>query len=360
LTTQLQTDVQARAATADATTLAGGRRRLGMGRARRGQERVLVLGSGVVARRVIGLARSGVRGPAHVVGCLDDDPAPPGEDAPPVIGRIDDLDRVLVEERVERVVVSFPHRSDSEILPLLRRCEAAGVAIDVVPRFFEVLNHGGRVRALGGLPLLAIGRRQLRPWQPLVKRSLDIVGSLVILAVFLPFLLAVAAAIVLDDRGPVFYRSTRLGRDGVLFKMWKFRSMVPDADMDQIARTQALLSGQLKPTQDPRVTRVGRFLRCQSLDELPQLINVLVGQMSLVGPRPIVAAEAETLQAWQRVRHEVRPGITGPWQVSGRSGLPWDERMQLDCSYARYWTIASDLRILMRTVPAVVTRRGAF
>ena len=245
---------------------------------------MLVLGSGIVARRYVALARSGVQGPAQVIGCLDDDPAPFGEDAPPVIGRIDDLDRVLVEQRIDRVVVSFTRRSDSEILPLLRRCEAAGVAIDVVPRFFEVLDLEGRVRTLGGLPLMTIGRTQLRPWQRMVKRFVDIVASLVTLAVALPLFLVVATAIVLEDGGPVFYCAPRIGRNGLPFKMWKFRSMVKDADLHQLATTQALLDGQLKPRGDPRVTRVGRFIRRYSIDELPQLFNVLLGQMSLVGP----------------------------------------------------------------------------
>jgi exopolysaccharide biosynthesis polyprenyl glycosylphosphotransferase len=318
-----------------------------------------VLGSGIVASRVVGLARSGVRGPAHVIGCLDDDPAPMDENAAPVIGRIDDLDRVLVEERVERVVVSFSRRSDSEILPLLRRCEAAGVAIDVVPRFFEILDFGGRVRALGGLPLMAIGRSELGLGQRAVKRLVDIIGSLAAIAVALPFLLVFAAAIVLEDGGAILYRSTRVGRHGVPFTMWKFRSMVRDADAHQLACTQALLNGQLKHRHDPRVTRVGRFLRRQSIDELPQLFNVLLGQMSLVGPRPILVDETRGLQGWQHGRHDVRPGVTGPWQVSGRSGLSWEERMHLDCSYARYWSVVSDLRIMIRTLPAVVTRRGA-
>jgi exopolysaccharide biosynthesis polyprenyl glycosylphosphotransferase len=320
---------------------------------------VLVLGSGIVARRVVGLAGSEVLGAAQVVGCLDDDPAPLGDDRPPVIGRLDDLDRVLVEERIERVVVSFPSRSDAEVLPLLRRCEAAGVAIDVVPRFFEILGVDGRVRALGGLPLMAIGRGTPRPWQRPAKRLVDLIGSLVGIVVALPLFLLVATAILLEGGGPVLYRSARLGRNGVPFGMWKFRSMVRDADVQQTAMTQALLSGELKPREDPRVTRVGRFIRRFSIDELPQLFNVLLGQMSLVGPRPMLALEAGKLQEWQHARHGVRPGITGPWQVNGRSGLAWEERLQLDCSYARSWSVLGDLRILMRTLPAVVTRRGA-
>jgi exopolysaccharide biosynthesis polyprenyl glycosylphosphotransferase len=356
VTTQLQPGVQAGA---EATTPGvDGRRRSGSARTQ-AVERVLVLGSGIVARRVIDLTSSGVQGLAHVVGCLDDDPGPLGGDAPPVIGRLADLDRILVEERIERVIVAFSRRSDSEILPLLRHCEAAGVGIDVVPRFFEVLDHGGRVRTLGGLPLLAIGRNELGQWQRLVKRLLDIAGSLVALAICLPLLLVATAAILLEDGRPVLYNATRIGKDGASFRMWKFRSMIRNADIDQIARAEALLNGRLKPQQDPRVTRVGRALRRYSLDELPQLINVLLGQMSLVGPRPILVVEASALEGWQHARHDVRPGITGPWQVGGRSGLSWDERMHLDCSYARYWSVASDLRILARTVPAVATRRGA-
>jgi lipopolysaccharide/colanic/teichoic acid biosynthesis glycosyltransferase len=204
---------------------------------------------------------------------------------------------------------------------------------------------------------------------------MDVLGATLLLALVSPLVAASALAIVLTDGRPVLFRQTRTGRDGRPFSILKFRTMRRDADSagigDLAARADqglatvdgageiASLVQELKVARDDRVTPLGAFLRRSSLDELPQLLNVLKGDMSLVGPRPLRPFEARTLEPWQRARQELRPGLTGLWQVMGRSGIEWEERMELDYSYVSHWSFAFDLQILARTLPAVIRRDGA-
>jgi exopolysaccharide biosynthesis polyprenyl glycosylphosphotransferase len=331
-------------------------------------QRIVVLGSGVVAQRVIGLAqRAGKR--LDVVGCIDDAPARSERDGHPrLLGSVSDLAEILREHRVDRIVVAFsPHR-DRELIRVLRDCDASGVDVDIVPRLFEFVGMESKVSVLGDLPVLQVRGQRTGRWGRLGKRATDIVLSALMLVATLPLLAAVSGAVLLDSGGPVIYRQRRIGRLGKPFDILKFRTMLRDAETRDEKLIRSLQSDdvsleqvvrQLKPNSDPRVTRVGRLLRSTSLDELPQLWNVLRGDMSLVGPRPLRPFEVEKLSAWQLVRQDVRPGITGLWQILGRSHVLWDDRMQLDYTYVRHWSPASDFKILGETIPAVLRRDGA-
>jgi exopolysaccharide biosynthesis polyprenyl glycosylphosphotransferase len=279
-----------------------------------------------------------------------------------VVGRLEHLPRLVRLHHVDRVLVGYTHAADSELVRILRRVEP-GVSIQVVPRLFEIVQARGF--ELGRLSMLEAGGTVPSPSEQAVKRALDVLVATAILLVSLPLLCAVAAAVKFESHGPLIYRSERVGRFGRRFAMLKFRSMTTDAEAasHEIIRDlpihEAVKTLKVQSAQR-HVTRVGRFIRRTSLDELPQLWNVLRGDMGLVGPRPMPPYEAEGLEPWEAsVRHAIRPGITGLWQVSGRSSLSWRQRIQLDCSYARHWSVTTDIRILFRTFAVVVLHRDA-
>jgi exopolysaccharide biosynthesis polyprenyl glycosylphosphotransferase len=330
--------------------------------------RVLIIGSGSVGAKFIELTR---RHPEHrleIVGYLDDDPAWTSQDAPPRLGQIEDLDEILKDGRVDRVVVSFSRRSDESILRVLQRCDIHGVEVDIVPRLFELVGSKSRNEALGGLPLITVLPHRFSLLQRALKRTADVILSAVMLVIAAPVMAAIALALLIQDGRPIFFRQLRLGRRGEPLRITKFRTMTRDAERVGLVRVKGLDTGDMsvgaasaamKIRDDPRVTRVGAFLRRTSLDELPQLWDVLRGAMSLVGPRPLLLFEGEHLSDWQKRRLEVRPGITGLWQVLGRSEIGWDERMELDYKYVRNWSLTDDLGILARTPGVVIKRRGA-
>jgi lipopolysaccharide/colanic/teichoic acid biosynthesis glycosyltransferase len=247
--------------------------------------------------------------------------------------------------------------------------------VDIVPRFYDLVGPSPRAHSLGGIALVEVPGRGLTFSQRAAKRTMDAVGAAAILLALSPIIIVTALAILILDGRPVLFRQTRVGRHGHEFLIFKFRTMRTDADAHGVARLAALADeGQrnlndelhipdvvheLKNEGDARITRLGGFLRRTSVDELPQLINVLRGDMSLVGPRPLRPFEVAFLAPWQRARQELRPGLTGLWQVMGRSDVDWDERMQLDYTYVSHWSLAADLRILARTLPAVVRKDGA-
>ena len=334
-------------------------------------ERTLVLGSGRVAEHVIELTRRHPEQNLEIVGCLDDRMAEDHEGMlPTVAGGIDDLEGLLDTMEIDRVIVCFSHRGDEHLMGVLRACRAHGVPVDVVPRLFDIMGAEPRTRSLGSLPLLSATDAPPAPAERAAKRAFDVILSGAALIVAAPIMAAVALAVMIDDGRPVLYRQERIGRGGRTFSILKFRTMVRDADRIGMERIAALTGDDgldieaaveaLKQERDPRITRIGAFLRKTSLDELPQLLNVLTGDMSLVGPRPLRPFEVDALDDWQRARHDVRPGITGLWQVLGRSEVRWGERMQMDYRYARHWSLAYDLRIIARTIAVVVAKRGAF
>ncbi len=300
-----------------------------------------------------------------MIGLVDDDVHTiNGSQRLPKLGSLDQLDEVLDECDVDRVVIAFSRASHQQLLSCIRSCRDHRVAVDVVPRLFELIDGMQSVSQIGGLPLISIGAPPLSRVSRIAKRGLDYVGSLALLILFSPLLIAIAIAIKLDSRGPVFFRQVRAGRDQTTFKLIKFRSMYKDAEqrkMEFESANEATDGVMFKIKRDPRITGVGRFLRRTSLDELPQLVNVLFGEMSLVGPRPLILSESEQAsRAWHARRLDLRPGITGLWQVSGRSDLPFQEMVRFDYQYVSGWSLARDIEILLATIPVVLSGRGAY
>ena len=261
------------------------------------------------------------------------------------------LDRCIVYS-VVRTESGFDQRDMSS-------AKAVGLSVSVVPRVFEVVGSQVEWDDLGGMLVLGVRRFALPRSSRVLKRAFDLTGATLGLVVLAPLAALIAVAIKLDSRGPVLYRSPRIGRRGRRIEILKFRTMVQGADESKEAlldRNEA--EGFFKIAADPRVTRVGRWLRSTSLDELPQLLNVLRGEMSLVGPRPLVAEEDERVHGWHRRRLELTPGMTGHWQVLGSSRIPLHEMTKIDYLYVAGWSLWTDVKILLRTVPYVLQRRG--
>ncbi|MEX2447949.1 MAG: sugar transferase [Solirubrobacterales bacterium] len=328
------------------------------------RQRTLILGSGFVAGKVVGKLRSNAQFGLIPVGIVDDDVYDAGTPDLPWLGRFSDLQEVIELQEIDRVVIAFTRASHERLLESIRACRDAGVAVDVVPRLFEFLDGVRALDQVGGLPLLSIGTQNLTSGSVAAKRALDVFGSLVLLGLFGPVMIATAIAIKLESRGPVIFRQRRAGRGNSSFYLVKFRSMYVDAEArktDFEALNEASDGVMFKIRKDPRVTRVGRFIRRFSLDELPQLFNVLRGEMSLVGPRPLIFLETAALEeAWHLRRLELRPGLTGPWQIYGRSQSPFQEMVRFDYQYVAGWSLARDIEILLATLPAVISGRGAY
>jgi exopolysaccharide biosynthesis polyprenyl glycosylphosphotransferase len=280
----------------------------------------------------------------------------------PVLGNVDDV-AVAVASDVD--VVFFAggaHTSAAEMRQAVWRLEGTNVELIVAPSVSEISGDRIRLRPVGGLPLVHLDPPRWSDASRLGKRAFDLVGTLLILLAVSPVMAMVAAWVKVHDGGPVFYRHARVGRNGETFQCLKFRSMVNDADrlVADLQTTHGQDALLFKLKDDPRITRPGRMLRRYSLDELPQLFNVVMGQMSLVGPRPQVAAEVSMYDDAMRRRLHVRPGLTGLWQVSGRSDLSLDEAIRLDLFYVDNWSMIQDIQILARTIGAVVHSRGAY
>ncbi len=273
---------------------------------------------------------------------------------------IDEIRRNLRDEQVDRVILALHDEVDADaMLELITYIKGSGCKVSLMPRMLEVIGSSVEFDNLDGAPILGVRRFGLSRSSLAVKRSLDIGLSLVLLIAVAPVALLIALLIRLDSPGGALFRQTRIGRDGKPFQMLKFRSMVCDAE----AQRQHILHlnetrGLFKIARDPRVTRVGRLLRNTSLDELPQLINVLWGQMSLVGPRPLIDEDDRRIQGWHRRRLHLKPGMTGPWQILGSARIPLEEMVTIDYLYVANWTLWSDIRILLQTIGHVVGRRG--
>jgi exopolysaccharide biosynthesis polyprenyl glycosylphosphotransferase len=323
------------------------------------RQRTVIVGSGVVAGQVVDRLRAHPEFGLVPVGIVDDDVYQHGNPDLPTLGRLDQLTEVLDRTLVDRVIIAFSRAGHNQLLSIVRTCRDRRVAVDVVPRLFEFLGGARVLDEVGGMPLLSIGVQPLSRSSRATKRALDIAVSACALVLLAPLLAAIALAVKLDARGPVLFRQPRPGRDGKPFQLLKFRSMHPPAEGEE----HAPRPGQplAKDGADARVTRVGAALRRFSLDELPQFVNVLKADMSLVGPRPLVMSEAPALgETWHERRLDLRPGMTGLWQVSGRSNMPFHDRLRLDYQYVVGWSLARDVEILLATLPAVLSGRGAY
>ncbi len=261
---------------------------------------------------------------------------------------------------VHRAIVSPSDSEAGEMLDLVRTLKAVGIRVSVVPRLLQVIGSSVIFDDLHGVTLMGVRRFDLTRSSAMVKRAFDLVGASLGLLVVSPLMIAIAIAIKLDSKGPVFFRQMRVGRDEQRFGLFKFRTMVPEAE--QLKHTLVDLNeaqeGLFKIAADPRVTRVGGFLRKTALDELPQLFNVLRGEMSLVGPRPLILDEDQRIEGWSRRRLALHPGITGHWQILGPASVSLREMVAMDYLYVANWSLWTDVKILLRTIPHVLCRRG--
>jgi exopolysaccharide biosynthesis polyprenyl glycosylphosphotransferase len=324
-------------------------------------ERVLVIGELSGAERARQKLETSHSIHATIVGRVPlQTQAPSVNGSVPVLGNLEELRHVLVEHDIHRAIVA-PGTSDSdEILDVIRLAKSLGVKVSVLPRLFEVVGSSVEFDDIEGILLLGVRSYGLTKSSRILKRSVDVVGSTLGLVLLGPVLLAIALAVKLTSSGPVLFRQERIGREGREFEMLKFRTMVEDADRKKselISLNEA--DGLFKIADDPRLTPIGRFLRRAFLDEIPQLANVLRGEMSLVGPRPLVPDEDRRIEGWQRRRLTLSPGMTGPWQVFGGSQrIPLREMVKIDYMYAANWSLWLDVQILLRTFPSVVKQRG--
>jgi exopolysaccharide biosynthesis polyprenyl glycosylphosphotransferase len=260
---------------------------------------------------------------------------------------------------VDRVIVVPDERDPEEVSEAIRALRSLEVKMSVVPRLLEAVGTSVERDEICGVEVMGVKDFRMTRSSRVVKRTLDISAAGIGLALLSPLFAIAAILIKLDSPGPVFYRQRRIGLDGASFMMFKFRTMVDGADRQkQALMEQNETAGLFKIADDPRITRVGRYLRRSSLDELPQLLNVIKGDMSLVGPRPLVPDEDENITGWYRRRSHITPGITGVWQLHGPVRIPLHEMVKIDYTYVANWTLWSDLKILMRTVPHVLSRRG--
>jgi exopolysaccharide biosynthesis polyprenyl glycosylphosphotransferase len=320
---------------------------------RRGVRRAVILGTGRVAASVAGRLQlcSGV----CVVGMVDDDP----QDGFGVLGRQAELPEICARHDIDDVVVAFSQKPTHETLELLRGLDDT-VSVWVVPRLYELVSWRSAVEELHGIPLLDVAPAQAGRIARAAKRAFDVVIAGALLVFLAPVFAGVAVAIRMTSPGPVIFRQLRSGQNRQPFHIYKFRTMDVDAEQQRAALAEHNeADGPLfKMNHDPRVTHVGEWLRQTSLDELPQLLNVLRGEMSLVGPRPFPVDESEKITGWAKLRFSVPPGITGLWQVSGRNALSYDDLTHLDYIYAASWSFMWDLRILLQTPTSVLHRRG--
>lgn len=327
-------------------------------------QRVVLVGAGDVGRMVMRNIAARPSLGYRLIGFLDDNPTKSSTDIGrfKALGPLDNFEQVLDAYPVDEAIICLPWQSHRTVARLLNQCEQAGVRAHIVPDLFQLTKNQMTVQDLNGVPLISTRDVSIAGWNLLLKRVMDLaivgVGSLIAL----PVGLLIALAVRLDSPGPVIYSQTRIGKNGKPFAIYKFRSMVQNAEerRGEIAALNEATGPLFKVRDDPRRTRVGQFLRRFSLDELPQLLNVLRGEMSVIGPRPNLPEEVAQYKEWHKKRLSVSPGMTGLWQVSGRSDLTFDEMVLLDIYYAENWSLGMDLGILLMTAPRVLFAKGAY
>ena len=329
-----------------------------------GVQRTIIVGAGEIGRTVMRtiVARPGLG--YQIVGFVDDNPEKGNSDIGrfPGLGPVNKLPDLIEEKNVDQVIITLPWMYHRKIMGIVRTCERRNVNAHIVPDLFQMSLSRVDVDDLGGVPLVGVREVGFGQRVRAIKRVVDIVGAVVGLTLGAPVLGLIAIAIRLDSPGPVIFRQTRVGANGKTFELYKFRSMYQGAEakLEELRDLSEVDGPIFKMKDDPRVTPVGRILRRTSLDELPQLWNVLRGEMSLVGPRPPLPSEVNEYLEWHKKRMEVRPGVTGLWQVSGRSLLSFDEQCLLDIYYIENWSLWLDFQILLRTVPEVAFGNGAY
>jgi len=324
------------------------------------RRRAVLVGSGKHIEEVHSALVDEVHAPVDMIGFISLTPRP--DNGLRSLGRIEDLAAVLDRHRVQEVIIADPDFPEEKAVELVDQCHRRGVTVRIAPSTMEILVHRAEFVPGASVPLFELRPPVFDGFDYIVKRSFDFVGALVLMLALSPLLVAIAIAVFITSRGPVLYRSIRPGIGGEPFACFKFRTMSSGADQLQadLESYNEATGALFKIRRDPRLTPVGRFLRRYSLDELPQLFNVVQGRMSLVGPRPLPQRDFDQLDDWHKKRYLVLPGMTGLWQVSGRSELDFDDLVRLDFLYLERWSVGLDLTIILKTIPAVLSRRGAF
>jgi exopolysaccharide biosynthesis polyprenyl glycosylphosphotransferase len=324
------------------------------------RRRAVLVGSGQHIEDVAHALGVEARAPVELVGFISLTPRP--DNGLRSLGQLEDLGGIIDAHRVQEVIIADPDFPEERAVELVDVSHRRGVTVRIAPSTMEILVHRAEFVPGSSVPLFELRPPVFDGFDYFAKRSFDFIGAILLLTVLSPLLALIAAAVWLTSRGPVLFRSIRPGIGGEPFACFKFRTMRTDAeqlqaDLESFNEADGPL---FKIRRDPRLTRVGVLLRRYSLDELPQLLNVVRGEMSLVGPRPLPQRDFEQLEDWHKKRYLVLPGMTGLWQVSGRSELDFDDLVRLDFLYLERWSVGLDLAILLKTLPAVLTRRGAF
>lgn len=324
---------------------------------------LLIVGTGKRAQDFIQVVQAHSNWGLKIIGLVDDDPKLLGKSILnyPVIGRIRDIPRLLRENIIDRIIFVVPRMWLNRIEEAIHHCEREGIYTAVSVDLYHPKLALLRLTDFAGTPLIVFQTFQAKEWQMFIKRLFDMLISFLAIVVLMPLFILTGLAIRLSSPGPVFFRQTRCGLNGRKFVLLKFRSMVKGADMKkrELQRQNEMDGPVFKMKRDPRITPVGRFMRKFSIDELPQLINVFRGDMSLVGPRPPLPAEVELYESWQRRRLSMKPGLTCIWQVSGRNKIDFEHWMEMDLQYIDTFSLWLDFKLLVRTVFVVLTGYGA-
>jgi exopolysaccharide biosynthesis polyprenyl glycosylphosphotransferase len=323
--------------------------------------RVLVLGAGEVGQRLqVQVDKHHDLG-FEFAGYLDDDPQK--SKIPQVLGKLDESRDVILNKKVNDVVLALPTWAFHKVNELIACLHDLPVRVWVVPDYFALALHQARIEEMAGIPMIDLRAPALNEYQLMVKRAFDLIVTITTAPIVLPIIGLIALLIRLDSRGVAIFTQERVGENGRIFKMYKFRTMIDGAEKDRHYVEKLDPNGlilQDKTQPDPRITRLGRILRKTSLDELPQLFNVIRGEMSLVGPRPEMPYLVEQYQPWQRCRFAVPQGMTGWWQINGRSDKPMHQNTQDDLYYVQNYSIWLDMLIILKTVWVVLRRKGAY
>ena len=325
---------------------------------------LLIVGAGDIGRAVMRAVFAQPHLGYRVVGFVDNDSELGVTDIGrfKALGSLTQLDSILESEEIHEVILTLPWSDQHEISQLVRASERRGVRARVVPDMFQLNLSRVSVEELGGIPLIGLKVTRFTESGVFAKRMLDILVTLAIMPFLIPVFILIALLVRIESTGPIFFTQMRVGRLGQPFKIYKFRSMAVGAENQQqeLSELNRAAAPMFKIPEDPRLTWMGRWLRRSSLDELPQLINVLQGEMSIVGPRPGLPNEVHLYKHWHRQRLDVLPGITGLWQVSGRSDIVFDEMCLLDIYYIENWSLPLDVILILRTIPKVFLGRGAY
>ncbi|MBK8433149.1 MAG: sugar transferase [Chloroflexi bacterium] len=326
------------------------------------EKRILIVGAGSVGQHVVQLMQEEGNRWLTVIGYVDNGRPSPQTDTLPLLGSLHNVRTIVQERHIDDVIIALPHQAYEELSKLVWQLQDLAVNVRIVPDYFSLALYRASAEEFGGVPMINLRSPALNDVQRFMKRILDIAISTFLITLTSPIMLAVALAIKMDSEGEILFRQKRVGENGRIFGMYKFRSMVPNAEALQPQMNQLDEAGHLvfKFRDDPRITRVGRFIRRTSLDELPQFFNVLFGDMSLVGPRPELPWLVEKYEPWQMKRFAVPQGITGWWQVNGRSDKPMHLNTEEDIYYVQNYSLWMDIYILLKTPWVVLRGKGAY